>query len=170
MTVPPNDRSTARSLVRATAACLLAVAVVSGPLVPGVDLTRPEDADHLVCEGGSASVDLAEPPGGFTLEADRFGAGTYTFSGEDAAAEVETVEGCPRLVYRLQVPALGVDSRKVHFLSADDGGTVVLSPPSPSVAPDDVDRDAYEGTVTVELHGDTRRVLYRENVTIQVVE
>lgn len=149
---------------------MIALAVVSGPLVPGVDFTRSGGGDHLVCEGGTATVDVTEPPGGFTLEAERFGAGTYTFSGEDATADVGAVEGCPRLVYRLQVPALGVDARQVTFLSEDDRGPVVLSPPRPSVAPDEVDRDAYDGTVSVELQGDSRRVLFRTNVTVEVVE
>lgn len=165
-----NDRSTARRVVRATAVSLVAIAVVSGPLVGSVDLTRPAGGDYLVCEGGTATVEITEQPGEFTLEAGRFGAGTYTFEGEDATAEVEDVEGCPRLVYRLQVPALGVDARQVTFLSGDDEGTRVLSAPGASVEPDDVGRDAYDGTVTIELHGDDTRVLYRANVTVEVVE
>lgn len=168
--MPWNDRSTARRVVRVTAVCLLAVAVVSGPLVGSVDLTRPAGGDYLVCQGGTATVEVTDPPGGFTLEAERFGAGTYTFEGEDATAEVEDVEGCPRLVYRLQVPALGVDARQVTFLSGDDRGTHVLSAPGASVGPDDVERDAYDGTVTLELHGEDTRVLYRANVTVEVVE
>lgn len=166
----PTDRSRARWVVRATAACLLAVAVVSGPLVGSVDLTRPQGGDHLVCEGGTATVRLAEDPGGFTLEAEEFGAGTYVFAGEEAVARVEAVDGCPRLVYRLQVPALGYDGRQVQFLDDGQLGEVVLSPPTGRVAPEEINRTTYDGTVTIELQGDDTRVLYRTNVTIEVVE
>lgn len=166
----PRDNSQARRAVRATAICLVAVAVISGPLVGSVDLTRSHGGEYLVCNGGAATVRVTEEPAEFTLDAERFGAETFSFSGEDAVAHVEAVDGCPRLVYRLQVPALGFDGRRVHFLDEGDRGEVVLSPPEGRLKPDEVDQTAYEATVTIELQGDTREVLYRANVTIEVDE
>lgn len=168
--MPPTDSSKVSRAVRATALCLVAVAVIAGPLVPWVDLTRPQGGEHLVCDGGTATVSVVEPPGGVSLEAERFGAGTYSFVAEDAVVNVDTVKGCPRLVYRLEVPALGVDARQVVFLEGHDGGEVVLSPPPAAVPPDEVNRTAYDGTVVVELQGDANEELYRANVTVEVIE
>ncbi len=165
-----DDGTASRTAVWVTVACIVSASVVSGPLVGAVDLTRPPDADFLTCEGGTASAEVVEPPGDLSLERGEFGAGTYTVSGKPSVVAVDRVAGCPRLLYRLRVPALQFETRQVRFLDAGQTGELTLPPPAGSVGPDRVDRETYEGTVTIELEGDGRRVLYRTNVTITVVE
>lgn len=154
--------------VRAAIACIVAATVVSGPFVGAVDLSRPPDAGFLTCQGGSANAEVVDPPGDLSLERGEFGAGTYTFDGDPAVVEVDNVTGCPRLLYRIEVPALQFETRQVRFLEAGQAGELAIPPPDGSLAPATVDRETYEATVTVELEGDERKVLYRTNVTITV--
>lgn len=147
---------------------IVATAVASGPLVAGVDLTR-EDAPGFCGGGGTAVVDVVSAPAdGFALEQERFGAETYHLSGPDAEVHVRQAADCPRVVYRLRLPELGVDARSVVFV--ENTGEVELSAPNVRVAPKEVDANSYEAILTIELEGDEPRVLHRANVTVEVVD
>lgn len=155
----------------ATVGLMLSVAIVSGPLVDGVDLTPEAGSDHLVCDLGTATVSVEDPPSDrVTIERERFGAETYAITADDAIVSVEGVDGCPRLVYRIQVPELGVDTRQMYFLEGIDEEELTISAPVHRFDPDEIQQETYRGTVSLELQGEQNRVLYESNVTVTVVE
>lgn len=160
---------TAGLAVAGTVTLVLAVAAVSGPLVPGVDFTR-ESAEQTA-PPGSGSVDarvLAVPEDAALVKGD-FGAGAYYLRVADATVDVASVTGQPLLVYKLRIPAMGYVRGTTHFLSPEMDGHMAVALEEDSLDPEKVEQSSYRGELLLLVRDDAdERLLYRENVTVAV--
>lgn len=161
-----------RIAVYATVAVVVAVAVASGPLVGAVDLTHERTDGGTGPEGslgqGSVDVTVESLPGEATLDRSEYGAAAYTLRVPDARVVLSNVTGQPMVVYKLKIPAMGYTSGTVHFVTAEHEGAFTLELERDSLAPDGIDRDRYEGTLTVLVRADGERIVAREPITVVV--
>jgi len=161
-----------RIAVYATVAVVVAVAVASGPLVGAVDLTRERtgsgDAGAGVPGEGSVDVAVESLPDTATLDRGAYGAGAYTLRVPDARVRLANVTGQPMVVYKIELRALGYSRGTVHFVTADNAGQFTLGLDRDSLAPDDIDRERYEGRLTVLVRADGERIVERRTVTVHV--
>jgi hypothetical protein len=172
-----------RTWVRLAVVVVVAVTLVSGPLVGGIDFTKPREApDSSFCQrSGNASVSVVSvDESSFTLEQQSYGARSYLVDGEPTVVSVDDVTGCPLVSYEVRIPALGFFSRRVYFLgnggetpttkpgSPTTGRTISMSLVGGSFDPDSVDQRSYEGVLVVGVQGDTNRTIYESNITVGV--
>jgi len=151
-----------------TAVVVILVAVLllgSGPLAGG--LLQPSGTPTTLGDGdvevGVVDVSTTE----FVLTPGRFGTAVTYLRVPDAAVQLASVTDRPRLVYRVQVPALGVD-RTVSTV-VTDRGQHRLHLRAQALEPGTVEEDEYTGTVRVRVQSfSTDRTLYRQDVTIEV--
>lgn len=162
-----------RIAVYATVAVVVGVAIASGPLVGAVDLTResadPGDgADAGVPGEGSVDVAVESLPETARLDRGEYGAAAYTLRVPDAHVRLSNVTGQPLVVYKIQLSALGYTAGTVHFVTAEHAGPFRLQLESDTVPPDGIDRDRYEGRLTVLVRGDGERIVERRSITVRV--
>lgn len=159
-----------RTFVYAAVGCILAVTLVSGPLVPWVDLTRADAGEDPGELGqGDATAEVVSAPGRATLTRGAYGSGSYYLEVPDATVELRDVTGRPMLIYKIRLPAKGYSRGTNHFVSAEQEGTYELSLERDAWTRDEVTRDRYEGELVVLLRdGDSDRTVYRGNVTVEV--
>ena len=160
----------ARASVAASLTLIVVVSLLSGPLV-GIDFTATSESavGPGVGEGGVTAT-VTTMPDTATLEAGAFGADAFALSAPPATLDVEAVRGQPLVVYRLELPALGLTHSTTYFLSASETGTLTVEMAPYSVSPDRVTADAYRGTLEVSIRiGEDVRRLERRNVSIEVV-
>jgi hypothetical protein len=149
------------------------VVLLSGPLVPQVDLTTtPTEKPSPYCEAhGNASVTVEDVPREqFSVKQRRFGAGSYYISAPDTTVSVENVQGCPVIVYRLTINDLNYFGQRLYFVTEERNRTVSLSVVKGTFTPSDIGAGPYDGTVTILVRGDQKRPVYRTNVTVRVDE
>lgn len=160
------DRS--QGLFAATALVVVAVSVVSGPLVGAVDLTQnPEVAPGGT---GTADVEVRDVPKTVVLEQADFGAGTYHLAGPSASVAVGTVTGNPLLEYVIHIPALDFTDIKTYDLRNTPRQTLELTFRPVELSPKRVRRETYNGTIEIRLQSDEFGVLYEGPVTVEVRE
>lgn len=162
-----------RKLVWGTVVVILATAVVAGPLVPGANISMDSRAeDRLHCgPNGSANVSVGDVPvDGFSLDRQRFGVETYRLSIPEIPATVETFDGCPVVIYELEVPDLDYVTVSRYYPTDHGGTSLTLSIVGGTFEPDRIANDSYEATISVHVEGDERRTVYRQNVTVPVIE
>lgn len=152
----------ARGATWAVVLAVVAATVLAGPAVDGVALTQASQSFG----GGDATVADLEVTDGPALETGRFGTGVRYVRGPTARATVRAVDGTPRLVVRVEVPALDVDETATTLLAEGDRGERRLSVPDRSlqrgersaavtarttvrIQSFDVDRTVYERTRTI---------------------
>ena len=160
----------ARASIGASLTLIVAVSLLSGPLV-GVDLTAPPESGVGSGVGeGAVTATVTSMPDSATLGRGSFGAAAFALSAPPATIDVESVNGQPLLSYRLEVHELGVTHSTTYFLSSTDTGTLTLEMAPYSLSPDRITAEGYTGTLTVGIRvgGDLRR-LDRHNVTVEVV-
>lgn len=127
-------------LIVGVVAAILAITVLSG------FLSFTAGAGEL--GDGTATVTVVEPTGDTLVISDgRFGTNASYLRVPDLVADVEQREGQPRLVYRVRVPELGVDSQQTTLLPAS--GRVRIS--MDDVAFEDVNAGTYDGQVVVRV-------------------
>lgn len=159
----------ARASVAASLTLIVVVSLVSGPLV-GIDLTAPESSLDPGVGEGELTATVTSMPDNATLERGAFGADAFALSAPPATVDVDAVRGQPLVVYRVEVPGLGLTHATTYFLSPSDTGTLTVEMEPYSVSPDRVSTDSYHGTLTVGVRTGTElRVLERHNVTVEVV-
>lgn len=149
---------------------LLGVTLLSGPLVPQIDLVTSDEApDSRFCEAdGNASITVRDVPlESFTLEERRFGVDTYYLAGSDSTVYVDDVTGCPVLVYRLTIADLNYFGQQLYFLPDSEGQEVSMTVVEGTFNPEEIQQRSYDATLTILLRGDQRRTIYQENVTIR---
>lgn len=146
-------------------AVVIAVAlVVTSPLV-GADVTGsgPTTFGDGTATVSAVDVDtatLAVTPG-------RFGTDVDYLRVPDAVVQVESVEGRPRLLYAVDVPALDVSlTEQVVFT---DPSTYRLDPDDRAFERGRLNNRSYDATLTVRVQSFTgSTTVYRENVTVEV--
>ena len=158
-----------RAVVWAVVALVVMTTIASGPLVGAVNLTQ--ERESTAYGQGSVTVDNATLPANATLSAGRFGAGEYTLRVPDAAVGIAGVEGRPLLVYKIDIPERGYSRSSTHFLSTDSVGSFAASIADDSVAPDTVNRSAYDAELRLLVRAnDTSRVVAERSITVEVEE
>jgi hypothetical protein len=156
-----------RGFEYAVVGLLLAVVVLSGPLVGAVDLTSESELTGL--GQGNVSVSSVSTDGSVSLNRGEYGAGAYYLSTPPARLTVTAISGQPMLVYSVEIFELNYKRSTTHFLSADDAGERTLTITRDSLAPDAVENDSYRGRIQVLARTNgTDRLLHSRNVTIEV--
>lgn len=143
-------------------------AVVSGPLVGAVDLTRAETPAGT----GSADVTIESiPADDIVLEPGEFDAGRYHLAAPPAVASIDAVEGNPVLRYSIDVPALWLTVSSRYELAGTAGDCLKLRPDPSGVSPQRVSQERYNATVSVWLRtGELQRDLVQQRIVIEVDE
>lgn len=145
---------------------VLVTLVISGPAVPGVSLTQSSQPTALG-EGNATvtAVEIAESD--VKITPGRFGTDVLYLRGPDANVQLEGVDGQPRIVYRIEIPALDVETATTRLLAGPGKLTVRLD--DRAFLPDQVDEERYDGELTVRIQSfSTDRTLLREQITVEV--
>ncbi|MFW5918235.1 MAG: hypothetical protein ACOCR0_02005 [Haloferacaceae archaeon] len=160
----------ARASVAASLTLIVVVSLLSGPLV-GLDLTTaPASAVGSGVGQGTLTATVTSMPDNATLERGGFGADAFALSAPPATIDIESVSGQPLVVYRLEIPELGLTHSTTYFVSSTDRGTLTLEMDPYSLSPDRITADSYRGTVAVSVRiGERVNHLDRHNVTVEVV-
>jgi hypothetical protein len=159
-----------RALAAGTVAVVLAVTLVSGPLVGAVDLTEARDDDTSGELGfGSVEATIVSLPDDPRLVKGQYGSGAYYLRVGPATVDVSNVEGRPMLVYKLRIPELGYARGTTTFLDGGMSGSQRFSIDEAAVSPEKVTREAYDGELVVLVRsGNESRVIERRPVTVTV--
>lgn len=162
-----------RKIIWATIILISGTAVLSGPLVAQVDLSRePANADRLYCgPSGSASVEVRGfDEEGFAIERQRFGTDAYELETPDLSATVDDVEGCPVVIFEVVIPAFDHTSVRRFYPSSNSNEQLSLRTVGGTFQPEKVTNDSYSMTVSVVIEGDERTTVFERNLTVPVVE
>lgn len=148
---------------------VLALSIVSGPLVGSVDLTtRPTGPPP---GSGSASVDVRSvPTETVRIERGAFDAGTYHLSADPTVVWVRDVRGNPTLRYSIDVPALGLADTRTYALGGTGPGTLRLEFRPFEISPEWVTEDRYNATIAIWVvqRGNEYESRYQESITVDV--
>lgn len=160
------DRS--RAVVFAAVTLIVGVSVVSGPAIGVIDLTTPR-FDTTGVGQGNATVDQVEAPAEVRLEK-AYQSNAYRLRVPDSRIHVASVSGRPVVTYELSIDSLGYTRTTSHFLDEGDDGWRSLSLSGDSLGNSTVRESQYDGTLSIVLrYNDSKRVLYRESVTVDVI-
>ncbi|MFB6308627.1 MAG: hypothetical protein ABEH35_04785 [Haloarculaceae archaeon] len=144
--------------------CLLLLA--SGPLVGG---GVPERVPSEVGDGNATVTVESFPADQFRIDRGRFGTNVSYLRIPDIHLFVASVRGTPRLVYRIELPALGVDRVATDILTSRARGDRRLTAQDRAIPYRDLDNETYRATVTVRVQSfDVNYDLVRRNVTVEV--
>jgi hypothetical protein len=148
---------------------IVAVTLLSGPLVGGVDFTHDRTDETVGIGTGSASVTSVSLPGTVQFQQGRYGSGGYYVRVPDATVEFERIRGRPILSYKLEVEEMGYSRETSHFLSSDTPERLALSIEKDTLDPEEVEATEYSGRLRVSVRANgTDRVLASRNVTVRV--
>ncbi|EJN58001.1 hypothetical protein [Halogranum rubrum] len=146
-------------------------ALVSGPLVSGVDFTPAADDDGSLATatGGSVTVEettLAQAD--YRLVAGNYGSGIYKLRAPPARISFTEVTGPALVSYHLDVPALGYSTSTIATID-ESTTTVTLQFSKATIPADSVTASSYDATarLTVRSNG-TVRTVDETNVTLTV--
>lgn len=163
------DAATAARISTAlTVAVVLAGTLLSGPVLGVFTLDGPVGTDQL--GDGTATVSSVSVDADRLVISDgRFGTGMAYLRVPDAVVDVERATGNSRLIYRLEVPALEIDTDSTAALASGRSGTHRLRIDDPAFEHEDVTAERYTATVAVRVQSfAVDETLYRENVTVEV--
>ena len=143
------------------------VAIVSGPLVGGVDFTRTNTIPE-----GSGTVDVtveSVPTDDFVLERNRFVPGRYHLSAPPAVVHVNDIQGNPLVRYSIDVPGLWYSTSSRYELDRHGGGRLVLRPSPIGLTPSRVQNGSYDASVSIWVHSNGRQInVYEDSITLEV--
>lgn len=156
---------TARTITWGVALAILGVLTLTSPAIGFVDVT--EDPARLGDGNATvSSVGIVDDP---AISAGRFGTNRTYLRGPAATVTVRSVTDNPRLVLRVEVPALSVDTATTRVLDRGTTGRVRLSLPDRPVDPTPVDDGVVTARTTVRVQSfTTDRVVLAENRTLEV--
>lgn len=158
-----------RAVITSVIAIILGVTLLSGPLVPGVKLAS--EPEPVALETGNVTVSAVEMPEEVTLEKGSYGAASYYLNAPPVRIQFSNRTGRPTLVYELTIDELGYTRTTNHFLDDSTGDTYELTLASDTFTDAEIERERYNGTVTVSKRdGSGHGVVATRNVTISVVE
>jgi hypothetical protein len=155
-------------------ALVCVTAVVSGPLVPQVDLTESASASGDVhgeraLGNGSASLAVEPLPAEATLSPGRFDAAAYYLRTPQIRVTAESVTGRPILVCQLDIPALGYSTSRLAFLNESATGPHVFEFETGPFGAEQLDAASYRGELSVFLRTNgEKEVVASRNVTVVV--
>lgn len=156
-----------RVVVFVSVAAIVGIAVVSGPAIGLVDLTKPR-IDGASVGQGNATVDDVDVPTRARISGN-VQSESYTLEVPDARVHVTSIRGQPTVSYKISIREWGFSRGTTHFLDADDTGWVALSLERVTVAPSRVGQSEYAGRLRIVLrYNGTERVLHEEPITVEV--
>lgn len=157
------DRSDWTSVLAVGVVALVLLA--SGPLAGG--LVRPSGTPTTVDDGNATVAGVSVPTEALEISPGRFGTDVTYLRIPDAQVRLASVTDHPRLVYRIEVPALDAELTTTRIVA--DCGSYRLSIRDHGMDPATVSNDSYDATVTVRVQSFALdRTVYRENVTVEV--
>nr|WP_244621444.1 hypothetical protein [Haloarcula marismortui] len=150
-------------------AIILGVTLLSGPLVPSVTLAS--EPESVALESGNVTVSTVEMPEEVTIEKGSYGAASYYLDAPPVRIHFANLTGRPTLVYKLTIEELGYTRTTNHFLDDSAGDTYALTLASDTFTDEEIEREQYNGTVTVSKRDEAGHgVVATRNITISVVE
>jgi len=146
---------------------VLVTLIVTSPVVGILDVT--ERNPTTVGDGtATASVEQFDTDA-LTIDRGRFGTRVMYLRIPEATVAVTDVRGRPRIVYRIRVPELGVDTTSTELLTGAGATNVRLGPRDRGLDPAVVSDENYHGIVTVRVQSfEQDRTVYETNETIEV--
>ncbi|WP_225333142.1 hypothetical protein [Halomicrobium urmianum] len=120
---------------------------------------------------GTADAEVASlPADDLRIDPGRFGTGTWYLRVPAATVAVNAVEGTPRLIYRVEVPALDLTAEAKRLIEPGDERTVRLAPDDVGIGPDAPD-GPVEAQVTVAVQSfEDHQTIHERNVTVEVAQ
>lgn len=147
---------------RAVVGFVLVVLVLSGPLGV-VDLVEPGNPQ---LGDGNATVAVLEPDDDQLRVTDgRFGTNVSYVRVPDLVVDVERLEGRPRIVYNVEVPALGLDPIDTQVVTAPGRTRLTIRD---QALPDQPAQDRYRGYLDVRVQSTEGQTIV-VNRTLQVI-
>jgi hypothetical protein len=146
---------------------VVVILLLTSPVVGIIDVT--ERNPTTVGDGtATASVERLDTDA-LTIDRGRFGTGVMYLRIPEATVAVTDVRGRPRIVYRIRVPELGVDTTSTELLTRGRATNVRLGPRDRGLDPAVVSDENYRGIVTVRIQSFERdRTIHQANETIEV--
>ncbi|MGB9956488.1 hypothetical protein ACOZ4B_08890 [Haloferax prahovense] len=158
-----------------TVLCIAVVTVVSGPLVPGIDLTPVQGPQAGNFEslnnhtGDLEATSIQIPDTGYRLERGVRGSGIYTTRFPATTVEIETVSGSVLLVYAVDIPALGYGIQSTYEATQTSPRTLNMTLPQSQLKAQEITQESYQGVATVYIRTNgTKRALTNKTVTVTV--
>lgn len=158
-----------REVVAGVAVVIVLTAFLSGPLVPGIDLTN--EPRSITYGEGNATITTVSLPERATIERASYGAKNYHLTLPPASVELAAIRGGPTLTYRLEIPALNYTRTTTHFIDDRVGSRYELTMQADTFSITEITAPRYEGTVSVvkrDSSGET--VVEAQSITIEVRE
>lgn len=150
-------------------AIIVATAVISGPLIHGVDFTP--QSEGLSPGSGTAEITVKSVPDTATITRSTSRNGEYVLQIPDSTVVVQNVSGTPLLVYKIQIRELGHTRGTTVFLNSSMTGRQALTLDSSYFDESEISKSEYEGTITILLRSDAgEQQLHHGNVSIEVQE
>lgn len=151
---------------------VIAVAILSGPLVNGVDFTREDEPDQAGPLGtGNVTVENISLPSSGTLRKGSFGSGSYYLEVPDGSLDIANRSGHPIVAYEIELTVgnISYNQESVYFVGPETGDQIRLSFERETFSPTEVSAQQYPGQLTVLTRmGNTSTVLKRKNITVEV--
>jgi len=166
-----GDRSlpSVRQFQFGTAAVVLVVLVLSGPLVGVVDLTPESRGAAELGDGTAEATVVGDPAADLAITPGRFGTNVSYLRTPPATVDVDRVEGRPRLLYVVRVPRLDFERSVTRPLDGSVDGRVTLRMDDRAFENRAIRNDSYRATVTVRVQSfDETRTIHRHNATVPV--
>lgn len=149
---------------------IVGISFASGPVMHLVDLTRSQPGSSVFCdEGGDVAVEVIEVASDqFEIQQQRGESVDYVLETGPAVVNISAVDRCPQIIYHLEVPGLGLTSKKVYFIDNTSELQLRLTVLAESFESHRIQQETYNGTLTIEVQGDDNRTVYQENISISV--
>ena len=141
------------------------VLVASGPLAGG--FVQPSGTPTTVGDGNATVASVAVPTEDLSVSPGRFGTDVVYLRVPDARVDLSDVTEHPRLVYRIEVPALDASLTTTKIVT--ERGSYGLHVRDYAVDPDRVTNASYDATVSVRVQSfAVDHTVFRRNVTVEV--
>lgn len=146
-------------------ATVVVALVLSSPIF-GLSITQ-SGPPSTVGDGNATVSSVDVDADSVHISPGRFGTDVSYVRLPDASVAVGDVEGSPRIVYRVEIPALDIDHSAENVLSGSGPKTVRLT--DVAVRPDRLSADSYDGRLSVRIQSyEVDRVVYNESLTVEV--
>lgn len=155
-----------RTAYRGAVSLLVVVSLLSGPIGVGLDLTPGDD---VALGDGDASITVLSPADDeLAVTAGRFGAEVAYLRIPDLVVRVASVDGSPRVVYRVLVPDLATVT-ETRVLTPSDTGRVRLDARDRAMPYGAVTESTYQGHLEVRVQSfTTDRTVVNRSIAVEV--
>jgi hypothetical protein len=158
-----------RRLQLGTVAVVLAVLVLSGPLVGIVDLTPETRGAAELGEGTANATVVGDPTADLAITPGRFGTNVSYLRIPPAVVDVRRVEDRPRLLYSVSVPRLDFERSVSEPLNERVDGRITLRMDDRAFTNARIRNESYRATVVVRVQSfEGTQTVYRRNATVPV--